>query len=161
MGDQPFRTVKARWDLSNQGYVEPNRRLLTDLAFRLAALAQPGFVPPRTRQPVSSTYDEDDYGGSLSTEVYRLGDAARGFEITDTVSDAHDGMTPFDAATAIRVYGLPDGYALALRGTFTAPLYGRPNPASLDARLPAAVLPAVADLLRAEFGATIDEQDNL
>jgi hypothetical protein len=159
MGATALRAVKARWDLSNDGYAEPNRRLLIDLAFRLAALVQPGFAPPRTRQPIASTYDEDDYGGSLSTAVYRLGDEARGLEITDTVSDAHDGMTPSEAGTEIRVYGLPDGCALALIGIFIAPLYGQPNPASLDARLPAATVPIVAGLLREEFGATLDEQD--
>ncbi len=65
-------------------------------------------------------------------------------------------MTPFEAATEIRVYGLPDGCALALTGTFIAPLYGRPNPASLEARLPAATASAITDLLRAEFDATLD-----
>jgi hypothetical protein len=156
MGAAALRAVKARWDLSNAGYAEPNRRLLIDLAFRLAALVPPGFAPSRTRQPISYSTVEDDYGGTLTTAVYRLGDAARGLDVTDRVSDAHDGMTPFAAATEIRVYGLPDGCALALTGSFTAPLYGQPNPASLDARLPAAAVPAITDLLRAEFGATID-----
>src|SRR5690348_2560795 len=103
MGATALRAVKARWDLSNDGYAEPNRRILIDLAFRLAVLVHPGFVPPRTRHPVSSTTDEDDYGGTLATAVYRLGDDARGLEVTDRVSDAHDGMTPFEAATEIRV----------------------------------------------------------
>jgi len=161
MGATALRAVKARWDLSNAGYAEPNRRLLIDLAFRLAALVQPGFAPPRTRHPVAGTTAEDDYGGTLTTAVYRLGDETRGLEVTDTVSDAHDGMTPFEAATEIRVYGLPDGCALALTGSFIAPLYDRPNPASLDARLPAAAVAPVAGLLRAEFGATIDEQDDV
>jgi hypothetical protein len=159
MGVPALRAMKARWDLSNDGYAEPNRRLLIDLAFRLAALVQPGFAPPRTRHPVSSTTDEDDYGGTLATTIYRLGDATRGLDVTDRVSDAHDGMTPFEAATEIRVYGLPDGCALALTGTFIAPLYGRPNPASLEARLPAATVAAVSGLMREEFGATLDEQD--
>jgi hypothetical protein len=159
MDDPAFRTVKARWDLSNDGYAEPNRRLLIDLVFRLAALVQPGFALQSTRQPVAGTTVEDDYGGTLTTGVYRLGDVAQGLEVTDRISDAHDGMTPFDAATEIRVYGLPDGCALALTGTFTAPLYGQPNPASLDARLPAAMVPAFTALLHGEFDATIEEQD--
>jgi hypothetical protein len=159
VGATAWRAVKARWDLSNAGYAEPNRRLLIDLAFRLAALVQPGFAPARIRQPVAGTTDEDDYGGTLTTAVYRLGDAARGLEVTDRVSDAHDGMTPFEAATEIRAYGLPDGCALALTGTFIAPLYGQPNPASLEARLPAATVPIVAGLMREEFGTTLDEQD--
>ena len=161
MGDEPFRTVQARWNLSSDGYAEPNRRLLIDLAFRLAALVQPGFAPSRTRQPISYSTVEDDYGGTLTTVIDRLGDAARGLDVTDRVSDAHDGMTPFAAATEIRVYGLPDGCALALTGAFTAPLYGLPNPASQDARLPGATVPAVAGLLRAEFGAPIEEQDDV
>ena len=156
MGDSAFRTVTARWDLSNEGYAEPNRRLLINLAFRLAALVQPGFAPARTRHPIAGTSDEDDYGGTLTTAVYRLGDGVRGLEVTDRVSDAHDGMTPFEAATEIRVFGLPDGCALALTGTFIAPLYGRPNPASLEARLPAAAASAITNLLRAEFDATLD-----
>jgi hypothetical protein len=159
MGATALRAMKARWDLSNDGYAEPNRRLLINLAFRLAALVQPGFAPARTRHPIAGTSDEDDYGGTLTTPVYRLGDETRGLEVTDRVSDAHDGMTPFEATTEIRVYGLPEGCALALTGTFIAPLYGRPNPVSLEARLPATAVSAVAGLLRAEFGATIDEQD--
>jgi len=157
MGATALRAVKASWDLANEEYAEPNRRLLIDLAFRLAALMQPGFAPPRTRHPGAGMTDEDDYGGTLTTVVYRLGDETRGLEVTDRVSDAHDGMTPFEATTEIRVYGLPDGCALALTGSFIAPLYGRPNPANLAARLPAAAVPALTDLLRADYSATIDE----
>jgi hypothetical protein len=48
-----LRTVKARWDLSNAGYAEPNRRLLIDLAFRLTGWRSPAAPrrAPRIRVP--------------------------------------------------------------------------------------------------------------
>ncbi len=156
MDDPALGTLKAHWDLSNEGYAEPNRRLLIDLAFRLLATLVPGDGPARTRQPISSDTVNDYYGGSLWTVVYRLGDEKQGLEISDTVSDAHDGMTPYEAGTVISPYGLPDGWSLRLIGTFIAPLYEHPNPVSLTARLPGAERQRIAAILTAEFGATFD-----
>ena len=159
MPEPALKTLKATWDLSNDGYAEPNRRVLMALAVRLAAILRPGFAPAGAKQPISSDYAVDDYGGSLSTQVYRLGTGESSLEITDTVSSANDGMTPFEAGTTIQVGGLPDSYTLVLSGTFIAPLYGVPNPVRLQARLPEAVAKTVATLLRDEFGATIDLDD--
>lgn len=158
MDDPALRTLKAHWTLSNEGFVEPNRRILLDLAFRLLAILLPRTRLVRTWQPVSSRYDNDEYGGSLSTVVYRLGDEKHGLEVSDSISDARDGMTPYGAGSVITLYGLPDGWALELIGSFIAPLYGRPNPMSLKAHLPPAKHPPITALLLAEFGATLDTE---
>jgi hypothetical protein len=48
--------LKARWEVPIEGPDEPKRKLLIDLAFRIAAIVQPDFAPSRTRLSISNTY---------------------------------------------------------------------------------------------------------
>lgn len=152
-----LKTLKARWEVSGEGPDEPRRKALIDLAFRLAAAAQPGFAPPRTHTEVSSSYEVDEaWGGADSTSVYRLGDAAGGVEVTDRVTDPQDGMTPFESSTEIHVYGLPSMWALVLHGYFVPLIRSRVQPMSADALLPEAAARAIALILEQEVGAAVE-----
>jgi len=152
-----LRTIKARWELSGEGPDEPRRQQLIELGFRLAALVQPGFAPPRTRQEVSSSFETDEtWGGYYSSTVYRLGDVARGVEISDRAIDPQDGMTPFETSMDITVYGLPGGWNLRLYGYFPPPVRGVPQEMGLEAKLPEAQARAVEAKLKEEVGAEVE-----
>lgn len=125
--------IEARWELSNAGFSHPHRERLIALAFRVAALVAPGFDPSHEKQKISDTWDAEEYGGTFSTDTYRMGDAERGVEVVETVFDPSDGIAPFSAGATITAYGLPEGCALTLEGSFYAPMTERPNPARLPA----------------------------
>jgi hypothetical protein len=146
--------IEAHWELSNKGFHHPNRDRLIDLAVRLAALIAPGFAPPRQRHPLAYTAETEEYGGYYSSETYRLGDDTHGLEVVETVFDPHDGIAPYSAGATITAYGLPDGAALRLEGSFYAPLTGQPNPVRLVAQVPPSAVPPLRVLLQQEFGAT-------
>lgn len=157
MADSELSTVKARWDLSGEGPDEPRRRMLIDLAFRLAAAVQPGFGASRDRREISSNSEVDEmWGGFQSTEVYRLGAEEHGAQITERVMDPQDGMTPFETSTEVKIYGLPDGWSLTLSGYFTPPVRGKPQSMYMEACLPGPAVRDVAALLRHAVGAEVE-----
>jgi hypothetical protein len=157
MREPALRVLKARWEFPSEGPDDPKRRLLIDLAFRLAATMQPSFAPSRTLQPISSRFEVDEMtGGTFQEEVSRLGDTEHGVEITDRFYNPNDGIVGISGWTAIRVYGLPEGWDIYLDGDFVAAQYGRPQPMSLRATMPEETINAVANILTAEFGATVE-----
>jgi hypothetical protein len=95
-------------------------------------------------------------GGTSQEEVSRLGDAVQGVEITDRFYNPNDGIVGISGWTGIKAYGLPEGWDISLDGDFVASQYGRPQPMSLRVRLPKEKIATVANLLRTEFGATVE-----
>jgi hypothetical protein len=157
MTEFELHVVKAQWETPSEGPDEPRRRHLIDLAFRLAKLVQPTFDPARTRHEVSSKMEEDEeWGGVYSTRVYCIGDEERGARISEWSMNPQDGMTPIESSIEISVYGIPDGWTLALTGSFTPPMRGPSQPMSVEARVPAPAAGEIASLLKQEVGAAVD-----
>jgi hypothetical protein len=95
-------------------------------------------------------------GGTFQEEISRLGDTGRGVKVTDRFYNPNDGIVGISGWTGIRVYGLPEGWEIYLDGDFVAAQYGRPQPMSLQATLPHEMTNIVANILREEFGATVE-----
>jgi len=161
MRDPALRVLTARWELPSAGPDNPKRKLLIDLAFRLAVTMQPGFAPSRTHQPISSRFEVDEMmGGSFQEEISRLGDLEQGVEITDRFYNPNDGIVGISGWVGIKVYGLPEGWDIYLSGDFVAAQYGRPQPISLKVTLPEEMIETVASLVKVEFGATVEGADS-
>jgi len=157
MSEPALMGLKAHWAIPSEGPDDPKRRLLIDLAFRVAATMKPGFAPSQTRQHISNRFEVDEMtGGTFQEEVSRLGDTEQGVEITDRFYNPNDGIVGISGWTGVRVYGLPEGWDLHLDGDFVAAQYERPQPMSLQATMPEETIDAVTSILKAEFGAVVE-----